>query len=390
MFDDRHVSKENQQGLIQHYYNELSRGVDAGYNPAPEMYNPQLAHSLKYNVAQFSAFKETSFRKQLEAALVKDGKMVPWNDFKNSAAVLNADYNKRWLRAEYSHTVAKANMAQKWGEFEEGKELYPNLKFHTVGDARVRESHKVYDGLVLPINHPFWKTHMTPLEWGCRCTITQTDDDVSDYVPKQNEPLGNNPALTGKIFTDTAYKEGLTNVEVKEAQNNLSDFLKDEKNLIDTPNPRVKISQAADRFDLERNYQVADICAKKVDVDFIIRQHLELKGMKNPEYLIDRTFLGDRKSIKGLNNMRGVIDDAKKQMMNKLVNPKQIPHYIVWDMDLVNELDIDQIIATLKGKITPDRGRSIQGMIFQYNGEAVHLSREQIVKREFAELLKLK
>ena len=78
LFDDRAVSSENQKKLWEYYYKELSQAVDAGYKPNPEMYDPALAHSLKYNVAQFSAFKETSFRKQLEAALTKDGKIVPW------------------------------------------------------------------------------------------------------------------------------------------------------------------------------------------------------------------------------------------------------------------------------------------------------------------------
>jgi Phage Mu protein F like protein len=390
MFEQRAVSKENQQGLIQYFYNQFSPAIDAGYNPAIEMYNPALVHSLKYNVAEFSAFKETSFRKQLEAALVKDNKLVPWADYKNRADELNVEYNRRWLKIERSQTIAKANMAQHWEEFEQAKDLYPNLRFHTVGDARVREAHKVYDGLVLPINHPFWKTHCVPLDWGCRCTITQTDDDVSDYVPNQKEPLGNNPALTGKIFGDIPYKDGLSEKESNEASANLSDFLQGDESLISTKNPRVKISASADPTDLERNYQVADICAKKLDKDFVIRKHVEIKGMKNPEYLIDGKYLGDRKSIEGLNNMGNVITKSKEQMMNKSVNPKQVPHYIVWDLDKVEDLDFNTLTRTLQRKVTKERGRSIKGMMFQYNGKAAHITREEIVSRNFTTLDALK
>jgi len=390
MFDERSVSKDNQQKLMQYYNTELSKGVDIGYHPKPEMYNPALAHSLKYDIAQFSAFKETSFRKQLEAALTKDGKILPWSEFKKVAAGLNVDYNKKWLHAEYVHTVATANMAQKWEDFERDKDLYPNIQFHTVGDARVRDSHKIYDGLILPINHPFWKTHTPPLDWGCRCTLTQTDNDVSDYVPKQKEALGGNAAKTGKIFNENAYKDGLSNKDAAEAKENLSDFLQSDTGLADTANPKVKISKAADVNDLERNYQVADICARELDIDFVIRAHREVKKYTNPEYLIMKQFLGDRKSILSLNNMRGVIDAAKEQMMNKLVNPKQIPHYIVWDLDLIKQLDIEQIIETLRRKVTAERGRTIKGMIFQYKGKAIHLSREQIIERQFDALNSLK
>jgi SPP1 gp7 family putative phage head morphogenesis protein len=183
------------------------------------MYDPALAHSLKYNVAQFSAFKETSFRKQLEAALTKNGAVVPWSEFKKTAAELNVEYNGRWLKTEYHHTVATANMAEKWQDFEADKDLYPNLKYVTVGDNRVRDQHKAWNGLILPINHPFWKTHTTPNDWGCRCDILQTDEDPSEVIPdlKIKSAFQNNAALSGKIFNEIPYANGLSSDEIKEA-----------------------------------------------------------------------------------------------------------------------------------------------------------------------------
>lgn len=385
IFGTREISSENQQKAIQLYYDTFSKGVDIGYSPKPEMYDPALAHSLKYNIAQFSAFKETSFRKQLENALVKDGKIVPWSEFKKIADSLNIDYNRRWLETEYHHTVAVANMAEKWQDFEADADLYPNLKIVTAGDARVRDTHRVLDGVILPVNHPFWKIHIPPFDWGCRCTIIQTDEDADEKAPnfKFKEEFSHNPYYSGKVFKSNPYADGLSGKEVKETKQNLSSFLDSEKNLINTKNPRVKISLSADHNDLRRNYQVADICAKKLNIDFLIRTHVELKDFTNPEYLIFNKYLGDRKSIEGLNNMRGIIDGSKKQMMNKAINPEQIPYYIVWDFDKIKTLDVDEIIRTLQRKITDERGRSIKGMIFQYKGKAVHLTRDQIVKRDF-------
>lgn len=182
------------------------------------MYDPALAHSLKYNVAKFSAFKETSFRKQLESALTKNGEVVPWNEFKKTAAELNVEYNGRWLKTEYHHTVATANMAEKWQDFEADKDLYPNLKYVTVGDNRVRDEHKAWNGLILPINHPFWKTHTTPNDWGCRCDIIQTDEDPSEVIPdlKIKSAFQNNAALSGKIFNEIPYENGLSANDIKE------------------------------------------------------------------------------------------------------------------------------------------------------------------------------
>ncbi len=388
MFDEREVTPGDRKKLQEYYYNELSKGIDVGYNPKPKMYDPALAHSLKYNVAQFSAFKETDFKKQLESALTKDGKIVPWSEFKKKADELNIEYNNRWLKTEYHHTVAAANMAEKWQDFEADADLYPNLKIVDAGDARVRDEHKILDGLILPINHSFWKDHTTPFDWGCRCNIVQTDEEPSEKIPKYNfkESFKNNPAISGKIFKETPYTDSLSKDEIKEAKGIATDFMSSESNVIDTKNPRVKISLGADNQDLRRNYQIADICSKKLDLDFLIRSHVELKNVTNPEYLIMRKYLGDRKSIKGLNNMRGVIDSSKDQMLNKAINPKQIPYYIVWDLDEIKKLDINEIIRTLQRKVTKERGRSIQGMIFQRKGKAVHLTREQMIQRDFKNL----
>lgn len=182
----------------------------------------------------------------------------------------------------------------------------------------------------------------------------------------------------------------MSGAEVKEVKSNLSDFLKSETNLINTKNPKVKISLGADLQDLRRNYQVADTCAKELNIDFLIRTHVELKGVTNPEYLILKKYLGDRKSIDGIDGIIWNIDHSKKQMLNKAVNPKQIPYYIVWDLDNIDDIDFNELTRALSRKITKERGRSIKGMIFQYKGKAAHLTREQIVSRNFEALDRLK
>ena len=190
------------------------------------MYDPALSHSLKYNIAEFSAFKETSFRKQLEAALTSNGKVTPWSEFKKKADELNVEYNRRWLKTEYDHTVATANMAQQWQDFEADADLYPNLKYVTAGDARVRDEHKILDGLILPINHSFWKTHTTPLDWGCRCNIEQTDEDVSETIPeiKIKGIFKNNAFYSGNVFNEIPYADGLSGAEVKEVKSKTNKY----------------------------------------------------------------------------------------------------------------------------------------------------------------------
>ncbi|WP_264520375.1 phage minor head protein [Flavobacterium sp. N1994] len=203
-----------------YYYSNLADAIDTGYSPKIEMYDPQLAMSLKYNVGEFSAFKETSFRKQLESALTENGKTLSWSQFKEKTKELTAEYNQRWLRTEFDQTVATANMAEKWEGFVREKDLYPNLKYVTAGDARVREKHKAWDGLILPIGHQFWKDHYPPNDWGCRCNVINVDDNPMVEIPNVEGKTGfnNNAAITGKIFKDIPYADGLNVNEKNEAR----------------------------------------------------------------------------------------------------------------------------------------------------------------------------
>lgn len=198
-----------------------------GYSADSEFYDADLAQSLKNDIAQFSAFKETSFRTQLESALTDDGKVVSWSDFKNKAAELNIEYNQRWLKTEYHHTVATANSVANWKGFEADADLYPNLKYNAVNDARTREKHRALDGLILPINHPFWKTHNVPLDWGCRCGLEQTDEEASKVIPELDikGAFRNNAALSGKVFGEISYEGGMNATQIIESKTNAKKFV---------------------------------------------------------------------------------------------------------------------------------------------------------------------
>lgn len=197
-----------------------------GYNANSEYYDEDLASNLKNNIAKFSAFKETSFRSQLEAALTEDDKVIPWSEFKKRATELHVEYNQRWLKTEYHHTIATANSVENWKRFEADADLYPNLKYNAVNDARTREKHRALDGLILPINHPFWKTHNVPLDWGCRCILEQTDEQPSKVIPELDikGAFKNNAALSGEIFGEMPYENGMGKELVKESKSNAIRF----------------------------------------------------------------------------------------------------------------------------------------------------------------------
>lgn len=219
VFDGVLGSKGATNKLLEYYFNNLSEALNVGYNPDSVYYDVDLALALKNDIALFSAFKETSFRKQLESFLTEDGEVMPWSKFKKKALEVSEEYNVRYLKTEYHHTVATAMNVEKWKGFEADADLYPNLKYVAVNDSRTREKHRALDGIILPINHSFWKTHMTPLDWGCRCNIEQTDEEPTGKAPdfEIKDSFKNNAALSGKIFGEISYKETLDDNEIKES-----------------------------------------------------------------------------------------------------------------------------------------------------------------------------
>ncbi len=221
-FDEHQVSEPTRAKLYAFYNNTLNKALGESYNPKVEFFDASLAKALKTNIAHFSAFKETAFRKSLEEILTQDNKLLPWSKFKKEAEKVADKYNKNWLKTEYHHTVANASMAQKFNKFQSQKSLYPFLTFVAVMDGRTRESHREYNGYTAPVNDPIWQKITPPLDWGCRCDIIQSEGpevrheiDFSTIKPQ----FENNPATSGEIFkTGKPYTNSLTATEIKEAK----------------------------------------------------------------------------------------------------------------------------------------------------------------------------
>jgi len=84
----------------------------------------------------------------------------------------------------FNTNMRTAHMAGRWDKLQQNKKNRPFLMYRTAGDSRVRDEHKAWDRIILPIDHPFWKTHFPPNGWGCRCgvrTVSQRDLDKKGW-----------------------------------------------------------------------------------------------------------------------------------------------------------------------------------------------------------------
>lgn len=81
--------------------------------------------------------------------------------------------------------------AARWREYQkpEFQEILWGFRYVTVGDDRVRTSHRRLDGTTLPKDHEFWKKFFPPNGYACRCqAIPIFDKTKVKQPPSDVEP----------------------------------------------------------------------------------------------------------------------------------------------------------------------------------------------------------
>ncbi len=139
---------------------------------------------LKSDVFVFSACKIHIELKEVSTMLTgEDGKIKPWQKFKDQVMSVHKKYNENYLQSEYIFATSSAEMAARWQQFEKEGDRY-NLQYRTAQDDRVRDSHAAMAGITLPVDDPFWNSYFPPNGWRCRCTVVQ----VSKGKYKESNP----------------------------------------------------------------------------------------------------------------------------------------------------------------------------------------------------------
>lgn len=383
------------QSLISQTYADLSEAAGKGYKKDwgkfPADGKGMTPIYLKRNIYAFSGAKTYAQLEAINKLLYdKDGKLLPFNEFSVLAKKHNRQYNENHLQAEYQTARTAAQMTEKWERLQETKDLFPNLKYRTVGDSRVRPDHERLNGVIKPIDDRFWDRYYPPLDWRCRCDVVATAEDPTDG-DQQNLPepiLKGNVGKSKEIFTKkgtyfrlaAGNENAVRNLELSKLNAPYQTAFKAKKAV-------VKISIFADENDKDENFETAKIIADRLQTDVLIRPHLDADkapGQKNGEYLING-YISDLKSqfkTGNYNAIQHAFAAAKKQRLDSIV------------FDFTNsfpDLNIEIVNRKVLGKMNAQRGTRFKEIIFVYKGKAVRVTREQILNNELLkELKKLK
>ena len=197
-FTPEMLKDEEVQQFIRTHAEVLDDAVDFSIRQRPlDDISVQRLKESNYVFSGFKAFHELN--EAFPSLLDADGNRKPFERFLNDVQKVNENYNKYYLKAEYNFAMASADMAAKWQGWwdDEDRDRYL-LQYRTVGDKRVRESHRLLHNVTLPITSKFWDEYFPPNNWNCRCTVTRV---LRRDYPESNEQeamLAGSQATAGK------------------------------------------------------------------------------------------------------------------------------------------------------------------------------------------------
>ena len=92
------------------------------------------------------------------------------------------------LRTIYETNLRTSYMAGRWQRIERSQAAFPYIRYVSVMDGREREQHAAWHGTVLPVNDPWWDTHLPPCGWNCRCDAQPVNDRMIERKGWSIEP----------------------------------------------------------------------------------------------------------------------------------------------------------------------------------------------------------
>jgi len=167
----------------------------------------RLSTIAKTNLGFFSGSKTFQNTLELSIALFDSkGQLNPFGVFADTALKINSRYNIAFLRTEQQAAFRQSQAIEAWQSIQEDKDIFPLLRYSTIGDNRVRDEHRAIDQVVKPVDSPFWDEWFPPNGFNCRCIVERLSSGnvTSKEFDANPDPIfGTNVGKTGLIFPDT-------------------------------------------------------------------------------------------------------------------------------------------------------------------------------------------
>lgn len=206
------VDSDIEENLFQETRRIFNEAVAEGYADAAQKDVPLPDDSFRdeflHSFDVFSAFRVHKMQNDIAAQMIDEkGHVKPFGQFVKDVSPYIEHRNRAWLQTEYNTAILRAQNAAEWKQFQDEKDVYPNLEWIQSTSPNPGADHMVFWGTVLPVDDPFWDEHKPGDRWNCKCELRQTErnttsvprsDGKSDAAPG----LESNPAKDKEVFSD--------------------------------------------------------------------------------------------------------------------------------------------------------------------------------------------
>lgn len=179
-----------------------SKGLATSYNWA-EIYAQE--HASKFTVAKIMeldvldsihqsvidavAEGQTfhTFKKGMLEKLGEEG----WGTYAQKDEVTGEELTRlsdKRLKKVYQVNKTQSYHTGSWHRFEANKATHPYLRYRLGSSLKHRPEHKGFENLVLPVDDPFWQTHMPMNGWGCKCWVQSLTRDKAEKAGISDSP----------------------------------------------------------------------------------------------------------------------------------------------------------------------------------------------------------
>ncbi len=185
---------------------QFANGIDEVFgDPVFDSPDYVLREILKQNTWDFSVAKNYNDVIAINNLLLnEEGALRPWHDFKYEAQKIVGN-STRYLKTEYNTVVASAQMSRLYQEIQRDKHIFPFVQFDVVMDGHTSDICTPLNEVIVTVDDPMLVYYFPPNHFNCRTTLRKLRYGVPTkkyQLPKIPEAFKNNPATSGKIFTD--------------------------------------------------------------------------------------------------------------------------------------------------------------------------------------------
>lgn len=161
-------------------HGRLVEGIRKGYGDVSFDFEAEDHKTMRHFLANVHRFGvDKTQREVLDLnAILKDPTVDSFSKFRERAKKLFPNYKENWLRTEYDQALASSEMGARYEDMMEDRDVAPYWKFVTVGDDRVRDSHRALDGKIFRKDDSEAWRFLPPLGFKCRC---DAEDVLEDY-----------------------------------------------------------------------------------------------------------------------------------------------------------------------------------------------------------------